>query len=175
MKYMKKTDIKGSSKQPSYIKWSSMFTRCYSNKLHESNKSYIGCYVCNAWELYSNFKKWYDINYIEGTELDKDILGDGKLYSPETCCFVPNYLNTVFTNHNRGTDYRHNEMKYRARLKKYGNKIELGYYTTEEEAHSVYIKEKHKYIRELAIKAYMENKISEYIMNKIIEKAYKLD
>ena len=33
-----------------------------------------------------------------GWELDKDILVKGnKIYSPDTCCFVPKEVNTVFT------------------------------------------------------------------------------
>ena len=32
----------------------------------------------------------------EGNQLDKDLLGD-KLYSPETCVFIPQWLNKLFT------------------------------------------------------------------------------
>ena len=48
------------------------------------------CSVCEEWKHFSNFKKWFDENYIEGFDIDKDILIKGnKVYSPEACSFVP--------------------------------------------------------------------------------------
>lgn len=45
-----------------------------------------------------SFKKWFDENYIKGYELDKDILIKGnRIYSPDTCCFVPSFINRLYT------------------------------------------------------------------------------
>ena len=78
--------------------WRRMLFRCYNDTY---NKSYKGCEVCNEWKLLSNFSKWYNDNCIEGWHLDKDILGNGKLYSPETCCFVPIEINSTITTGNK--------------------------------------------------------------------------
>ena len=90
---------------PAYQRWFDMVRRCYSEKYHISKPTYIGCSVCAEWLYFSNFKKWYDENYIDGFHLDKDILVEGnKVYSPEFCRFVPAYLNSLLTDrkNNRG-------------------------------------------------------------------------
>ena len=85
----------------SYDTWHSMLQRCYDEKLQQKYPTYKGCKVCDEWKYYPNFKKWYDENYyeIEGQrmELDKDILNKrNKVYSPETCFFVPRHINSLF-------------------------------------------------------------------------------
>lgn len=72
--------------------WMSMIDRCYSGK----NKAYEDVYVCDEWHNFINFAKWYDDNYIDGWSLDKDLLsGYSKLYSPNTCCFLPSKINAA--------------------------------------------------------------------------------
>ena len=85
----------------SYICWCDMLKRCYSAKYQQKYPTYIGCCVSEVWLYYSNFKKFYNETYYEvenkTTQLDKDILIKGnKIYSPETCIFVPNFINTLF-------------------------------------------------------------------------------
>lgn len=77
-----------------YHCWNDMIRRCYGDQT--KYPSYVGCTVCSEWHLYSNFKKWFEANYLEGYHLDKDILFEGnKTYSSETCLFVPVYLNIL--------------------------------------------------------------------------------
>lgn len=79
-----------------YVVWRSMICRCYDKKYQESKPTYIGCKVCDEWRYLSAFKKWFDENYVEGYQLDKDILAPGnKIYSPDTCCFVPPEINIL--------------------------------------------------------------------------------
>lgn len=81
----------------SYTTWVHMLQRCYAPREHQKH-AYSGCSVCNEWLQFTNFKTWYDEHYREGLHLDKDILVEGnKVYSPDTCCFVPQYLNSLFT------------------------------------------------------------------------------
>ena len=94
----------------SYKVWSSMITRCYSDKFQKRQKAYVGCKVCDEWLCYENFEKWFNENYyeIEGEKicLDKDILvKDNNIYSPVTCCFVPQTINSgvVYKNKNNRT------------------------------------------------------------------------
>lgn len=78
------------SKEKVVIVWRDMLQRCYDSNFVENNHTYTGCSVCDEWLYLSNFKKWFEENYVEGYQLDKDILVKGnKVYSPETCCFVP--------------------------------------------------------------------------------------
>lgn len=79
-----------------YDCWRQMLGRCYDPKYQSKQPTYIGCSVSEDWLYLSNFKKFYDLNYKDGYQLDKDILYLGnKIYSPETCVFVPNYLNSL--------------------------------------------------------------------------------
>ena len=41
---------------------------------------------------------WWLENQVDGWQLDKDLVGDGKLYSPDTCVFVPSWVNSFASN-----------------------------------------------------------------------------
>ena len=97
----------------SYKCWNSMLKRCYSAKYQEKYPTYKDCRVCDKWLYYSNFKKWYDTNYYEinnkTSQLDKDILIKGnKMYSPDTCVFVPQFINKLFIKRQNETLIRQN-------------------------------------------------------------------
>ena len=84
-----------------YMVWHSMIKRCYSERLQEKYPTYKDCYVCDRWLCFANFLE--DLPLIEGYELwrdnpnqrislDKDLKQQGiknKVYSLETCCFIP--------------------------------------------------------------------------------------
>jgi hypothetical protein len=79
-----------------YKAWNSMIARCYSEKHRDRYRQYNDCTVCEEWHNFQNFAKWYDKNYIQGYELDKDIKIDGnRIYSPETCMFVSKTRNII--------------------------------------------------------------------------------
>ena len=89
-----------------YETWKGMFRRCYSEKYHNREDTYKDCEVCEEWFLFSNFKKWYDDNYYQIDDcimnLDKDILHKGnKIYSPNTCVFVNQIINNLFTKNDK--------------------------------------------------------------------------
>ena len=106
----------------SYHSWKSMLERCYSSKYHEKFPTYKGCTVCADWLFYSNFKKWYEQNNRKGYHLDKDILVYGnKIYSPETCRYVPEPLNLLLTDRRRkrgdypkGVSFKESKNTYQA-------------------------------------------------------------
>ena len=82
-----------------YLVWKSILARCYSVKFQNDNPTYKGCYICDEWKRLSAFKDWFDKNYVEGYQLDKDILGSNeRCYSPRTCCFIPQELNNLIKN-----------------------------------------------------------------------------
>lgn len=85
-----------------YITWKDMLRRCYDSKFHEKHHTYNQCKASNEWLNYQNFGYWNSENYyeIEGqrTTLDKDILvKNNKIYSAETCIYVPEKINLLFT------------------------------------------------------------------------------
>ena len=100
-----KTVNKDGSKVWSYYRWLDVIQRCY-NQNSNSYKNYgaKGVIVCEEWKLFSNFKRWFDENYIEGYEIDKD-LGGGKIYSPETCRFISKKENRVESSKRRDNSY----------------------------------------------------------------------
>lgn len=150
----------------SYKCWKAMLSRCYSAKYQEKYPTYKGCSVCSDWLYYPNFKKWYDENYYEinnkTSQLDKDVLIKGnKVYSPNTCVFVPNFINTLFIKKQNkrgelpiGVCYYKPNKKYRAGLSVFKNGKAtfktIGYFTTINEAFKVYKQAKEEYIKEVA-------------------------
>ena len=144
-----------------YRCWNSILFRCYSEKYHLRQPSYKDVKVCEEWKYYQNFAEWFEKNYnpeiMQDWHLDKDILIKGnKIYSPETCCFVPKEINTLFTKNNAkrgkypiGVIKEGN--KYRAQLL-LNNKRYIGIFNTIEEAFQAYKVAKEKYIKEVADK-----------------------
>ena len=150
----------------SYSVWTSMLMRCYSGEYQKKEPTYKDCSVCKEWHNYSNFKEWFDNNYYEienqTMNLDKDILHKGnKTYSPETCVFVPQDINTLFTKSDKARGkypigvYKPNDSnKFTARCNIFNNgksKLKnLGYYNTIEDAFEVYKKFKEANIKQIA-------------------------
>lgn len=156
----------------SYIVWHSMLQRCYSEKYQNIRSTYIGCTVCEEWHLLSNFKKWFNENYIEGYHLDKDILVKGnKVYSPDTCCFVPIEINCLVVPHyKKGNKFligvKERELgRYSVKMK---NKI-YGTYDTKEEAFNTYKKVREAYIKDIAKKYFNEKKIDKKVFDALIK------
>lgn len=149
-----------------YITWHSMLQRCYNEKYQKRQPTYIGCEVSEEWHNFQNFAKWYEENYYEvGNErmhLDKDVLlKHNKIYSPDTCIFVPQTINNLFVKRQNargesviGTTPKHS--KYEAQCSiinpetgKSKNK-HLSVYDTQEKAFEVYKYYKERNIKEVA-------------------------
>lgn len=142
----------------SYNTWRLILLRCYSEKEQIKCPTYRDCSVCDEWKYFSNFKRWFDENYIEGYAIDKDILIKGnKVYSPETCCFVPARINSLFIKmkNNRGglpigVIYSKNKIRYRCCFTYKGKSTCFGYFDTPESAFYTYKQTKELYIKEIA-------------------------
>ena len=176
-------DYKGNTKNnhvhiPSYHTWGQMLKRCYSKEYLDKRPTYRGCSVCEEWSSFSNFKKWFDDNYVEGYSLDKDILfKNNKLYSPDTCCFVPNEINVLLckSDAKRGHTpigvYERklvNGSSYMAYLNKNGNRINLGTFYSVEEAFLAYKQAKESYIKDLATQYYNHEKITKKVYDALM-------
>lgn len=166
--------------QRAYNVWKNMLARCYDNSVQKKQPSYIGCSVCKEWHCFSDFYKWYRSNIKNETFcLDKDILSKGnKVYSPATCCFVPNEINVLLTKRQscRGDlpiGVQHNEAKtkYKAMLNRGGEKVFLGYHTTIDLAFHAYKIAKEEWIKEVADKwkDQLEPRVYEALYNYQVE------
>lgn len=133
-----------------------MIRRCYSIKEKDKFKNYNNCIVAPCWLNFSNFYTWfrsnfkYDLIHLK-LNLDKDMLNqcDNKIYSPNTCCFIPKNINLFFTNiKNKNTsgnigvvwDKDRNKWKSQIRDFKTGKVVNIGRYKNKNDAILSYIK-----------------------------------
>ena len=134
---------------PFYAKWSNMLERCYSEKLHSKHPSYSGCYAVAEWHSFMGFRGWMVAQDWENKELDKDLLVSGnKLYSPETCVFVSQAVNSFLTdsmakrgNLPIGVSFHKNRGKYVAYCRDVvaGRQIHLGTFNNPDDAHQAWL------------------------------------
>lgn len=165
--------VVGGVKQKSYEVWKNMIIRCYEKKRRRSWLAYEGCSVCQEWLTFSNFKKWFDKNYIEGYQLDKDILVKGnKIYSPQNCCFVPSRINSLVVNRKNfrgkypiGVTIKKcaQKIKYIAKFNDVDVRIFCGSFDTPEEAFSAYKQCKESHIKKVAQEYYDKGLITKMV------------
>ena len=144
-----------------YKIYQNMLQRCYDPKYQERYPTYKGCTVEDYLLNFQHMCEWLEINYYEvpgeRMHLDKDILCKGnKVYSRETCIFIPQRINTLFTKSDKSRGNNpigvHPTLSgnYQACCNnEYGKYIYLGTYSTEEEAFQAYKVYKEKVIKEV--------------------------
>ena len=84
-----------------YETWRGILARCYDEKTLKKQPTYRDVTVHNDWHNFQNFAKWFykESNYKKGWYIDKDILSkENKIYSSETCAFIPVELNSFMAN-----------------------------------------------------------------------------
>lgn len=148
-----------------YDVWHNMLARIYNKNLRGKRPTYKDKKVCNEWHNFQNFARWYKENYYEmddniKVQIDKDILiKNNKIYSPETCVFVPSNINSLFTKKDKnrgdlpiGVTHRKNSEKYRALcMNQFTDKqVSLGEFDTPTEAFNSYKKYKEQHIKDIA-------------------------
>ena len=166
-----------------YQTWFNMLIRCYDDEYKNKKTTYKDATVCEEWHNFQNFAKWYEENYYgvkdEEMQLDKDILIKGnKIYSPQTCVFVPKRINDLFVDKKKnrgdcpiGVSYSKMHNLYKAEVtitknKKAGH-IFLGLYNTKEEAFYVYKQYKENIIKQVA------DEYRPYIPRELYEAMYR--
>jgi len=118
-----------------YRKWYNMLRRCYRTPQHPA---YIGVTVCKEWHRFNNFKTWMKDKEWEGLELDKDLRVVGnKVYSPETCMFVPSELNNLLARLGTNNYEQRPSGNWAVHTSIKNKKVGLGTYKTEAEAMEV--------------------------------------
>lgn len=135
-----------------YQYWTNMLKRVLQK--HKHTKAYIGCSISKEWIYFQNFCEWFDKNYYTVNNdrmcLDKDIkVKNNKIYSADTCIFVPNRINTCF-NHNSSKDIHLVKSGYVVEVSDCDNsKIRYSKIKTYEEALYIWCTEKQKHILEI--------------------------
>ena len=178
--------LENGKKTKVYDTWHNMLERCYSEKY----PTYKDCEVCEEWHNFQNLGKWCEENYyeVEGQRmnLDKDILvKHNKIYSPETCIFVPQAINLLFVKSDKsrgesviGTSLYKNG-KYQVRCYMINpetgkSKIKhLGYYDTQEKGFKVYKYYKERNIKEVA--DYYKEQIPQILYNALYNYEVEID
>ena len=173
---------RGSKDDKTYQLWADMLERCYSEKLHKKHPTYRTCKVSDKFKDYEYFTKWChsQIGFNNDTwTLDKDLLIKGnKIYSEDTCCFIPQELNKVLVKSDKirgdnliGVYYCKRKRKYKATLSVSGKTTSLGHYNTEFEAFIAYKDGKEEHIKSLAEKwkDKIDVRVYEALMNWSIE------
>lgn len=142
--------------------WVRMLDRCYSKKNGSNQRTYVGCTVSENFKYFPYFKEWC-YNQIgfdqDGFALDKDILFKGnKVYSEDTCCFVPQAVNNLLTNKKLGCKglpsgvSKAKSGRFIAAFRKDGVTRNLGRFDTVEEAFHAYKTAKESHIKGVANK-----------------------
>lgn len=149
-----------------YSQWRAMRLRCNSEKFKSLHTTYKDCSYVQDWESYDEYLDWASnqVGFLcsdsEGKvyHLDKDLLVKGnKLYSPDTCCFLPKEVNTFL----RLNEYRRTSLPAGVRRRPSG-RFEayivddkwkgLGTYDSLEQAFSVYKNAREEKAISLALK-----------------------
>lgn len=169
-------------KAPQYVAWENMLMRCYYPKTSRyAAYGGKGVKVCDDWLIYENFAKWFDDNYVDGYHLDKDLLGDGTLYSPENCCYIPQKLNGMFvvTTKNVGRPDKELPTGVTRVRKAFVAKVnhEVPSYskshTSVEAAHRDYVVRKWNSVRDIATEMYRWCEITEKVYEAVLLKCDK--
>lgn len=161
-----------------YTIWKGILQRCYDTKFQDKYKTYRGVMISDNFKNYQYFKEWCNMQVgfdQDDWQLDKDILVRGnKLYSEDTCCFVPREINTLFTKRDSkrgdypiGVCYDKQTNKFKAGITIQGKSSGLGYFKTPEEAFYAYKEAKEVLIKSLANKwkDNLDEKVYEALMN----------
>lgn len=152
-----------------YVAWVNMLGRCYSEKHKDKRSTYKDVTCCKEWLLYENFYEWLHSQknfdqWLNGEKwsVDKDILvKDNKIYSPDTCCLVPNAINSIFTKRNAsrgkypiGVSYQARDNVFSANVDINGKTKYIGNFNSPEQAFLAYKEYKENYIKQIAQEEY---------------------
>ena len=170
-----------------YQLWQDMLIRCFSEKYQTRRPTYKGCNVSDNFLNYSFFYDWCQKQIGFGKvdekgrywQLDKDLLFVGnKTYSETTCVFVPQEINSFFTDSGKargeypiGVYFDKQKGKFKAYCTVNGKIQHLGYFNTPQEAFTVYKPFKEDLCKQLALK--WQHEIDERLFNAMMKWSIK--
>jgi hypothetical protein len=162
--------------------WAGMNQRTLVGGEYQKIKpTYIGVETSDNFKNFQYFAEWcqHQIGFLckngNGSywQLDKDIVGNGKLYSENTCVFVPSHLNSFLSGpriskHGLPTGITKVGNGFKARCSDgRGERIYLGYFHTLEEAAASYKSAKERAAREMA--AIWQGRVDDRVVEKLLE------
>jgi len=157
---------------PYYSCWYNMLRRVSGKYDTKKNESYKETKATEDFLRFSKFKPWMVSQKWEGNSLDKDIFGDGSLYSFETCCFIPDDVNAFLTGLNTSSDrlygvsYRAHSDVYTSAVRYKGILNHMGCFPNKYLARASYVEKKLEFWEEVVV----EHKLSEEIANAVRKK-----
>ena len=171
-----------------YKHWTGLITRAFNVNWKNRSPSYECVTVCDEWLNFQNFAEWcYKQEFFgfkdekgNSYQLDKDVLVKGsKIYSPETCSFVPCKINSLLV---RGEKYRGNlpiGVYYNKKVGKLialisdekGKRTHLGCFDEPLEAFLAYKKAKEAFIKCVAerYKSVVDSRVYDTLINYRVE------
>ena len=176
-----------------YSVWGGIMERCFCERHKSIFPAYLGVTVHEEWHNFQNFAEWcYNQEGFSSFDekgksyhIDKDILVRGnKIYSPETCCFVPRAINNllILKSRYRGElpigvskcfSKRAKSFKYIGLVNINGVQKNLGRYDTAEDAFKAYKKAKESYVKEVAER--YKSSISAQAYNELLKYEVSID
>jgi len=171
-----------------YSIWTDMIERVTHSDKYANFKYYEDVTIDENWYNFALFLE--DISEIIGysdfianghIDIDKDILsklnGLGKIYSKESCLFIPHELNTVLnfsqvsnTSGYPGVSYMPKSNNYQVGLGKHSKRVAIGNYKTAEDGFKAYRKAKIEHLDFLldGKYSYVDDKIKESITKVLV-------
>lgn len=169
-----------------YSVWRGMLERTDPNKVGGRNlNAYKDVTVCEEWWDFQNFAEWCERQEFFGAKdnngesyaLDKDIVVKGnRVYSPDTCSFVPRAINSLFISKPKdflkydlpiGVTFCKRTDKFSAKFTSKNKVVNLGRFDSIDEAFEAYKHAKESHIKTEAMKwkGKIEDKVYEALMN----------
>lgn len=162
---------------PAYEVWSSKIKNCYGNT--KMSHVYQDVTFCQEWLCFQVFAKWFYEQvriYGKGGFVDKDLLFLGnKIYSPETCVYIPPAVNSLFTGASgniNGVHFDNTKKKWVAQIQNgllcsNGKKRQtyLGMYVDKSLADTAYYEAKLAHVKSVALK--YQEKLPEALFYKL--------
>lgn len=159
---------------PYYQTWKRMLRRCLDEKTKALKPAYAECCVDSRWHSLMAFRAWMEEQDWRGNELDKDLLVRGnKIYSPETCLFIPRAVNLFITESGAirgkwpiGVSYHRRDKTFRAECSDlHGKRLYLGNFQDPDDAHLAWLAKKRQLAALLAAQQ-SDPRISEALISR---------
>lgn len=130
--------------------------------------------ISDEWRKLEVYCNWIEENFVEGWEVDKDILSPNnanKCYSSETCLMVPREINALFrsskSKYGKGVYYDERDKKYYGQMRIDGNTKNCGSSSTAVGAHKLYVEQRKTHLR--ALQKRYENIDNQYAYKRLVQ------
>lgn len=134
---------------PIYYLWRGIIYRT-TNHFQNIVGIYAGTTLDPRWISFMAFRAWFIPRYKEDYQVDKDLISDTRVYGPDTCVMVPNWLNSFLSGPTMKTPNQKSVGSTLLPSGKYGSEfgdLSLGSFNTQRQAHYAWRKAKRQYAK----------------------------